>query len=129
MSADLHLSVRLPYETPPLRSNDRLDRWARARTVKAIRSIGAWAGAQVIRDNVIDGGFPITQPVFVTLVWEVADKRVRDSGASQPTLKAALDGLVDAGVLISDRHSVVREERCRIDEIGSKGVRIEISAA
>lgn len=123
------LVVRLPYEAPPIRSNDRLHWRAKARVVKAVRQVGAWAGAQVIRDNVIDGGFPISTPVYVTLVWEVPDKRVRDAGASQPTLKAALDGLVDAGVLLTDRHTVVREERCRIDECGSRGVRIEIEAA
>jgi hypothetical protein len=121
--------VRLPFEAPPIRSNDRLHWRATARVVKAVRLNAAWAGRQAIRDHVIAGGFPIRTPVYVTLVWEVPDNHVRDAGASQPTLKAALDGLVDAGVLLTDRHTLVREERCRIDVCGSRGVRIEIQVA
>jgi crossover junction endodeoxyribonuclease RusA len=123
------LVVRLPYESPPIRSNDRLHWRAKARVVKAVRATGAWAGANVIRDNVIEDGFPIAHPVVVTLVWEVCDRRVRDAGSIAPTGKAVIDGLVDAGVLSSDRSEVVTEERYRVEVGPSRGVRLEIEAA
>lgn len=127
------LTVRLPYESPPLRSNARINRWDRARKVKQIREAGAWAGRQLIRDTNLTGTafglFPILVPVEVTFVWEVTDNRVRDVGASTPTLKAAIDGLVDCGVLLHDRHAIVTEERYRIEVGAAKGVRLEIRAA
>ncbi len=119
-------TIRLPYVSPPLRSNDRLNHFAKARAVKAVREVGRWAGNQVIRDNL--GPFPIDHPVIVTLVWEVTDNRTRDVGASTPTLKAAIDGLVDAGVLLHDRHSIVTEERYRIEVGQCRSVRLEIVA-
>jgi crossover junction endodeoxyribonuclease RusA len=114
-------TIRLPYANPPLRSNDR-GHWApRAQQTKAVRSDAAWMAADVVkRDGAIRG------PVVVTLIWEVMDNRVRDVGAAAPTCKAAIDGLVDAGLLPSDSHRVVTEERYRIEVGDRRGVRLEI---
>jgi hypothetical protein len=112
----------MPWTTPPLRSNDRLHHMARARVVRSIRD----ATALMVRGW---GDPPIDRPVIVTLVWEVADRRVRDVGASAPTLKACLDELVAKRVLAADRHSVVTEERYRIEVGTRKGVRVEIADA
>lgn len=115
------LVIRLSYTSVPLRSNDRLHWRAKAVQVKAIREAAALAARDYRRHHK-----PIDYPVIVTLVWEVADKRVRDAGASAPTGKAAIDGLVDAGVLSSDRHQIVVEERYRVEIGHSRGVRLEI---
>lgn len=119
--------IRLPYTSAPLRSNDRLHHMAKARTVRSIRDVACVVGSHHVRTW--PELFPISTPVVVTLVWEVCDKRVRDAGSIAPTGKAAIDGLVDAGVLASDRHTVVTEERYRIEVGSSKGLRIEIAAA
>jgi crossover junction endodeoxyribonuclease RusA len=71
----------------------------------------------------------LTRPVAITLVWEVTDNRRRDVGASSPTLKAWIDGMVDAGLLRADSHDVVAEERLRIEVGTRKGVRVEIEPA
>lgn len=117
------ITIRLPYTTVPLRSNDRLHWRAKAVQVRAIREVAYLAGRELAERQ-----GPIDWPVVITLVWEVADRRVRDVGASAPTLKAAIDGLVDAGVLLHDRHSIVVEERFRIEVGASKGVRLEIES-
>lgn len=108
----------MPWLTPPLRSNDRLHWRAKAARISAIRADTFW--------NARSLGHSIAGPVIVTLVWQVTDNRRRDVGASSPTLKAALDGIVDACVLVADDHRVVIEERCRIEVGTRRGVRIEI---
>ena len=113
------ITVHLPFATVPLRSNARLH----------------WAEKMVLTRNIRDATrlvardvTPFDVPVTITLVWTVTNKRRRDVGASSPTLKAAIDGLVDAGVLTKgDSHEWVTEERLRI-EIGQRpGVRLEIA--
>lgn len=116
-------TIELPFDAPPLRSNHR-HHWAhKASLTRDIRYAAAFTARK--------GGpvVPISGPVTVTLVWTVTDNRRRDAGASSPTLKAALDGIVDAGLLPGDHHQVVREERCRIELGPRPGVRIVIEAA
>lgn len=127
--------IRLPFVSPPLRSNDRLHWAVKAKRVKEIREATALAAGPWVRWRAIvvkpDNdplALPINRPVVITFVWEVTDHRVRDVGASTPTLKAAIDELVAVGVLASDRHSVVTEERYRIEVGTIKGVRIEIAS-
>lgn len=115
-------TIDLPFDAPPLRSNDRMHWATKAKLTRDIR----WHAAYTTRQTCIG---PIDGPVVVTLVWVVTDNRRRDAGASAPTLKAALDGIVDAGLLPGDHHQVVREERCRIELGSAPGVRIEIEAA
>ena len=111
--------VYLPWSTPPLRSNARLH----------------WAEKMVLTRNIRDAARlaardvpPFDVPVTITLVWTVTDKRRRDVGASSPTLKAAIDGLVDAGILVrGDSHEWVTEERLRIEVGPRPGVRLEIA--
>lgn len=112
----------LPYLSPPLRSNTRMHWRRRAELTAQIRRDTAMVAGRCVTP-------PIPGPVTVTCVWAVTDRRVRDVGASAPTLKAAIDGLVDAGVLSADDHTVVTEERYRIEMGTRKGVRIEVQAA
>lgn len=111
--------IRLPFTTPPLRSNDRPNRWAKAATTKMIREAGKLCALR-------DMPHAITGQVRVVFVWEVTDKRIRDTGASSPTLKAALDGIVDAGRLLADNSRIVVEEACRIEVGTQRGCRVEI---
>lgn len=116
--------LRCPWDSPPLRSNDR-HHWAKkAKITREIRK-----AAYIATVNLPADAYPFTSPVVVTLVWTVTDKRRRDVGASGPTLKAWIDGIVDAGFLNRDDHAVVAEERLRIEVGEHKGVRVEIEAA
>lgn len=121
--------LRCPWDSPPLRSNQRLH-WARkAKVTGQIRADAAhiaidWAWRYAQLED-----YPIRHPVIVTLIWEVADKRRRDVGASGPTLKAWIDGMVDGGLLGGDHHPLVTEERLRIEVGTRRGVRVEITPA
>jgi hypothetical protein len=114
-------TIRLPFTGPPLRSNARLHWAEKAKQTRRIRDAAAFAARLC--------GEVVAPPVTVTLVWTVIDNRRRDTGAASPTLKAALDGIVDAGLLPGDHSTVVVEERCRIEVGTTPGVRIEIEPA
>jgi crossover junction endodeoxyribonuclease RusA len=84
----------LPYEAPPLTENQRLNRYDRARRVKTLRgTTGMLARAAHI---------PALGRCRVTLTWFVRTTHRRDADNVVPTLKAACDGLVDAGVVADD---------------------------
>lgn len=92
--------LTLPWPAPPLRQNDRLHWSARARAVRDIRH----AVAMLARP----ASLRIYTRCDIGLVWHVNTAHRRDSDGPAPTLKAAIDGLVDAGVLPDDRHEYVR---------------------
>ncbi len=118
------ITIPLGYDSPPLRSNQRMHWAPKAEMTRQIREHAAWQARDVRhRSGPIDG------PVTVTLVWTVTDNRRRDVGAGGPTLKAAIDGLVDGGLIPDDRHEIVTEERLRIVRGDHPGVRIEIEGA
>jgi hypothetical protein len=113
--------VVMPWPAPPLLSNNRLSVHAKARAVRDIRHAAKLVGRTVERLHGQQAG-----PLRVRFVWTVTDNRTRDAGAPAPTLKAALDGLVDAGLIAADRWQNVPEESYRI-ELGTRpGCRIEI---
>lgn len=86
--------IRLPWTTPPLSLNSR-EHWARtARTTAEVRRIVGWL-AQRHR-------IPYRDRIAVTLVYVPADARRRDADNLVPVLKAACDGLVDAGIVDDD---------------------------
>ncbi len=115
------------WQTPPLRSNDRLHWAKKARRTKEFRHAAAWqAACRVLTPT---ERRTLAGPVIITMVWEVNDHRVRDAGSMAPTLKVWIDALVDAGWLPKgDGWQHVREERCRVEHTGRKALRVEIQA-
>ena len=113
--------MRMPFRDPPVRSNARLHWAQKANLTRQVREAA----------RVVAAGYePVNVPVTVTLIWEVTDKRRRDVGASAGTLKAWIDGMVDAGYLSrGDDHESVVEERLRIEVGEYRGVRVEIQEA
>lgn len=85
----------LPAPTEWLRSNDRRHRMAAAAITKKWREAAAWRARQARIPR-------IDQPVHITLIIHRADRRKADAPNSWPSCKAAIDGLVDAGVLADD---------------------------
>ena len=83
----------LNHASPPLSENHRMNRYARARVVRELRTTaGWWARSLRIR----------AEHVEVSLIWVVADRRKRDEDNVVPTLKALCDGLVDGGLVPDD---------------------------
>ena len=109
--------IPLGYDSPPLRSNARMHWAPRAELTRQIRAHAGWQSKALCRER-----GPIDGRVTVTLIWTVTDGRRRDAGASSPTLKAALDGIVDGGLLPDDSSRYVVEERCRIERGTTPGV-------
>ena len=85
------ITLRCPWETPPLRSNQRhpLGDESRKLTKNGPPTIGAMTATTRRRH---DPDLVTMGPVVITMIWEVTDKRRRDVGAMAPTLKAWIDG-------------------------------------
>lgn len=99
LGADAEWTLDLPFDRPPLMANGRESWRVRARRTKEIR----WAAFCLAREAKV----PRLGRAVVTLHWYPATKRRRDDTGPAPTVKAAVDGLVDAGVFADDTHDIV----------------------
>jgi Holliday junction resolvase RusA-like endonuclease len=100
----------IPAPTEWLRSNDRRHHMAAASITKKWRTTTAWLARQARLPH-------IDTPVRITCVIHRADRRKADAPNSWPSCKAAIDGLVDAGVLTDDSDTYVLETSFRPGEI------------
>lgn len=102
----------LPIPAPCewIRSNDRRHFHAAAALTRTWRARAAWLAKQARIPH-------IDQPVKITAVIHRADRRKADAPNSWPSVKAAIDGLVDAGVLTDDSDEYVAETSFRPGEI------------
>jgi hypothetical protein len=90
--------IELPVGTPLINANDNLHFRKKADLVKAIRHT-AWAIARQAK-------LPKLQRAYIVYVIHPDTKtRRRDPGNWSPSAKAAVDGLVDAGLLPDDNHT------------------------
>lgn len=87
-------TVELPERLPLLNANDRLHWTARRDKTAAIRTV-AWALAT-------QAHIPPLRRAHIVAEYCPTDRRRRDPANWAPTAKAAVDGLVDAGVLPDD---------------------------
>lgn len=112
--------IKLPYVKPPLSMNDS-EHWApQARKRKEVRTTTALLARQA--------GIPHLETCEVRLLWCVSNRRRRDRGNMQATLKPAVDGLVDAGVIEDDAWWIVTREENAIVlvEKGREGVYLQV---
>ncbi len=86
--------LALPWDRPPLTANQRPHWTTRHRLTAQIRHTVGWLARQA--------HIPATNHCTVTLVWAPGDRRRRDEDNLVATLKAACDGLVDAGIVRDD---------------------------
>ncbi len=93
------LVVRLSLPSAVLSPNARVHWAQRARAVKAYRQQAWVAGAQALAGQ--DGPEWTNATEQATFYWPDARRRDRDNASAM--LKAAFDGLVDAGILSDDR--------------------------
>jgi crossover junction endodeoxyribonuclease RusA len=91
------VTLTFPQPAPRLSMNDRQHWAARSRNVRAWREMANLAcfGAAEL------DGVGAT-PMFVRVTFPVRDNRRRDADNPAPTVKAIVDGLVDAGVWPDD---------------------------
>jgi crossover junction endodeoxyribonuclease RusA len=99
-------TIRLPYATPPLSLNSRMHWATKARITREIRHATTWAAS--------DLKIPACERIAVELHYVPRDRRRRDEDNLFLTLKAAIDGIRDAGVVPDDSSEYVTSA-CRID--------------
>lgn len=114
--------VDLPLPPPELSPNARVHWRKRAEKSRRYRRAARWIAMEA------QGGTPRNWSravARVTFTWP--DARRRDADNAIASLKAAFDGLVDAGVVSDDSTAVLRrpEPEHRIDR-GHPGVVIEV---
>lgn len=109
----------IPIARPPLTSNQQ--RGAHWSKVKAARDEIAWR----VRSA---GGnqLPRIERCRVTVTWHAPDRKTRDAGSLTAFGKAAIDALVDLGVLVKDNANHVLSESYSV-ELGSDNPRITIT--
>ncbi|MGY1946619.1 hypothetical protein [Nocardia asiatica] len=112
-------SLDIPIDRPPLTSNQQ--RGAHWTKVRAAREAVAWhvraAGGDLI---------PPIERCHVRITWHAPDRRTRDAGSLTAFGKAAIDALVDLGVLVKDDANHVLSEWYSV-ELGSEHPRINIT--
>ena len=76
-----------------------------------------------------DGEFPLALPVVAEVTFTFPDRRRRDQDNALASLKAAWDGLVDAGLLADDKMPDFRVEPQQEEyRKGVSGVRVRLVA-
>ncbi|MGB3483991.1 MAG: hypothetical protein WBB07_17465 [Mycobacterium sp.] len=88
--SDIHID--LPWKRPPLSSNQRLHWAKKACITREIRQAAA----------LLSRNAPRAERLVITLHYRPRDRRRRDRGNLYPTVKALVDGIVDAGVVPDD---------------------------
>lgn len=103
MTAPATITVVLPTShLLNLNAERRMHHHERARIVKHIRTEVAGLAASIA---------PLTSPVVIRVTYRWPDRHRRDSivGNWTPLEKAAVDGLVDAGVIVDDSDAHVTQ--------------------
>ena len=95
MTTQTTYRLRMPWARPPLSANDRRHHMAHAKLVAEVRVTAGWV--------VKAARIPACVRATVGLVYVPPIRRKRDGGENYAdTLKAAIDGVVDAGVVPDD---------------------------
>lgn len=86
--------VALPAGMKLLNANDRVHWRTRARITKALR--------EAAEESALAAHIPPQERITIQAVLHPHDKRRRDAHNWYPSFKAAIDGVVDAGVIPDD---------------------------
>lgn len=111
------VTVALP-PMPYLNSNQRLHWATKARRTRAIRDAAAWA-TKALRQAPMGA-------VEITAVIHPKTNRRFDPHNLQPTVKAAIDGIVDARLIADDDSSRLVSVAFRAGEKDPAGTRIDL---
>ncbi|WP_333745549.1 hypothetical protein [Streptomyces sp. IBSBF 2950] len=105
--------VELPVGLELMNSNDRPTIPQRARLTRELRQAGR---AAALRARV-----PRLERAYITCYLRPVDRRRRDPGNWYPSAKAALDGVVDAGILADDDATRVLGPDMRLGDVIKPG--------
>jgi crossover junction endodeoxyribonuclease RusA len=106
--------IELPAGMELLNANDRSGHWARRkRLTSALREAAAWLAHQQ--------HIPRLERAHIAGIYEPPDKRRRDPANWQPSFKACVDGLTDAGVFRDDDSEHVDGPDPRLGPVHPRG--------
>ncbi|MEV5451240.1 hypothetical protein ACFUIW_33860 [Streptomyces sp. NPDC057245] len=108
--------IQLPLGLELMNSNDRPTIAQRARLTRELRAAG--------RKAALDAKVPHLERVYVTCYLQPINRQRRDPGNWYPSAKAALDGVVDAGVLDDDDSTRVIGPDMRLGQVAKPGPRL-----
>ena len=100
----MNVTLSLPFPGRGLSPNSRLHWRAKAAAVAQYRETCGWIAKEAVQT--LHG--PLQPPVRADVVFTLPDRRRRDPDNLQASLKAAWDGLQDAGLLQDDRVGMLR---------------------
>lgn len=109
----LVISFGIQYDERPWTTNAERsgNRWDRAKKTKQWRTAFALLAAELNPP-------PLVWCRVIVEPWLRTRAGVQDTGACHPAAKAAIDGLVDAGIIDDDTPDIVREITYRAPRIG-----------
>lgn len=113
------LTVTIPLPPNVLKPNARVHWAAKARAVKRYRIDCGWAADDAINRS----GWQTVERATVTPIFYHRINRHRDGDNALASIKAGLDGLADAGVIVDDRGFACRPVEFRVDR---KDPRVEL---
>lgn len=106
------------HRKPFLNANERAH-WARRRDVTEHYRTATCEAAKT-------ANVPPMLTAHITALVSFGDNRRRDVANVYPTIKACVDGLVDAGVLVDDSDKYVTGPDMRRDETGVRSIRLVV---
>ena len=123
-----HFTITLPPGLKLLNANQRVYHRVRAELTQAIRgaAMAQCSEEPGMRAALVSAGdTPVMQHAYILGVLHPGSRRRLDPANFYPSFKAAVDGLVDAGVLEDDDHTRVIGPDMRIGPV-IKGGRIAL---
>ena len=123
-----HFTITLPPGLKLLNANQRVHHRVRAELTQAIRgaAMAQCSEEPGMRAALVSAGdTPVMQHAYILGVLHPGSRRRLDPANFYPSFKAAVDGLVDAGVLEDDDHTRVIGPDMRIGPV-MKGGRIAL---
>ncbi|MFD0358270.1 hypothetical protein ACFVHW_31755 [Streptomyces sp. NPDC127110] len=123
-----HFTIALPPGLPLLNANQRPHHAVKARLTAEIRAAAMEACSEdpTMRAALAAAGAgPVLQRAYILGVFHPPTRRRADPANWYPSFKAAVDGIVDAGVLEDDDHTRVIGPDMRIGPV-VKGGRISL---
>lgn len=120
------VSLNVPREWV-LTSNQRLSWRAKANRTSYIRGAAAWHGRAFKGKHKRELDLPFPNRMHATAYLRFPTERRRDPANWYPTVKAVVDGIVDAGVLVDDSQEYLVGPDMRQAELKCKpGVAVHV---
>lgn len=117
----------LPFPPRELSPNARAGQWDKIKAVKDYR-YACKVEALKVRNVAPAGSFPLAVPVQAHITFVVRTNRSRDEDNLMASMKAGIDGIVDARVLAGDDARLLNWRTCKIIMGDKAEVRLRLEA-